>query len=483
MNLVRRIVRVSLASTCSPLWLSSSSSSAAAAAAALQINKRSPPVARTSSSSFSSSQKNFARDMQESCHTPSLVLSKVGRRLTIDNDPEGKTSSLVLVRLAKMMISQSNGILYGDGEDERSGGGGDRPAGGNYARNALLDVDDQRGFEDSLDIIKRVSDTLAESIVSNSGRGKGGNANNDVTMEGIKAAGVLARLLFSPASETRGSCSAGDVFSSLGESFRNVDARSLDDHYLSGLKWAYDCLSLANGGECGNDGGGSGPFELPDPVASRYASLNLPFHIRPGFLSSVDLTVSNVRSQANFRTEEIQTTATNRVVRERRQTAWEGDDGVPGFAYSGKVMETGTFSPIVRYVRDELDERTGRSYDCCLLNLYPDGDSGMRYHIDPEQGDLWGYETAVVSVGAARRFAFREVADLGGGGTKRKRQRKQPPQPQPQPHNFVVMDGDVVEMFDDCQARFQHTVKTAEGKRETAPRCSMVFKQCLQHSQ
>ena len=134
-------------------------------------------------------------------------------------------------------------------------------------------------------------------------------------------------------------------------------------------------------------------------------------------------------------------------------------------------MKTRPFSSLVRSVRDELRAKTGEDYDCCLLNLYPDGESGMRYHIDPDQGELWGYETAVVSVGAARRFAFRPIPgidlDLEGNIGK--------------VHNFVVMDGDVTEMFGLCQQKYQHTVKVAEGRGETASRSSLVYKKTLRY--
>jgi alkylated DNA repair dioxygenase AlkB len=84
------------------------------------------------------------------------------------------------------------------------------------------------------------------------------------------------------------------------------------------------------------------------------------------------------------------------------------------------------------------------------LNSHPDGGSGMRYHIDPDQGVLWDYETAVVSVGATRRFSLQEDSFCRYEHW--------------QPHTFVLMQGDVVEMFGDCQSLFQHTVRTADEK-------------------
>ena len=108
-------------------------------------------------------------------------------------------------------------------------------------------------------------------------------------------------------------------------------------------------------------------------------------------------------------------------------------------------------------------------YDVCLVNLYPDGGSGMRYHIDPGQGVQWGFETAVVSIGATRRFAFRPINGVSDSGEGK-------------PHSFVLMNGDVTEMVRDCQDRFQHSVKTAEFKGETAPRISLVFKKTFKSS-
>ena len=90
----------------------------------------------------------------------------------------------------------------------------------------------------------------------------------------------------------------------------------------------------------------------------------------------------------------------------------------------------------------------------------------MRYHIDPEQGVVWDYETAVVSIGATRRFAFRSIPSEEEANDSK-------------PHSFVLMDGDVTEMVRDCQDRFQHTLKTAEFKGESAPRISLVFKKTL----
>ena len=87
----------------------------------------------------------------------------------------------------------------------------------------------------------------------------------------------------------------------------------------------------------------------------------------------------------------------------------------------------------------------------------------MRYHIDPDQGTLWDYSTTVVSIGATRKFSFREIQPESSPPTK--------------PHVFTLFQGDCTEMFGDCQTRFQHMVRTAEISDDHAARASLVFKQ------
>jgi alkylated DNA repair dioxygenase AlkB len=270
-------------------------------------------------------------------------------------------------------------------------------------------------------------------------------------VEGFKAAAVLCRLLPETAEYWV------DLLGSW-EQQAAIISKHLQCHHLSGLKWAYDCFGLHING-----------YSFPPEFWERYRHFDIPFRIIPACLQDIPgLSVANLVDQVDFQVEDIRTTYSNQVVRERRQTAWQGEHpGVAPFEYSGKSMDTQPWSPTVRTVRDRLQERTGQYYDGCLLNLYPDGGSGMRYHIDPEQGVLWDYETAVVSVGATRRFAFRDIPLDDDQWTKN------------QPHTFVVMQGDVTEMFDDCQFRFQHTVKNAEDKNEEASRCSLVFKRTL----
>lgn len=116
----------------------------------------------------------------------------------------------------------------------------------------------------------------------------------------------------------------------------------------------------------------------------------------------------------------------------------------------------------VHAVRDEITQALGRRYDSCLVNYYRDGSTGMNFHADPGQGEVWGFSTCVVSAGDARLFVFRRI------GAPEQR------------CTFALRAGDVVEMFGDCQAEYQHSVRTESVQAErTGPRISLVFKRGL----
>jgi alkylated DNA repair dioxygenase AlkB len=409
---------------------------------------------------------NFQRELQSNCHTPHDILLNVGRLLTPQRDPQGRVASLAMIRLSKVLMYNSNQQYQYD----------EIPNGGRKMndRKELLELDMDN--QECSKAFTRMGQVLAQSIRNfpkQSDTRKQQLQIHDITIEGIKAAAIVARILSSHSAMT---LEYQHVFKALvfavhktsSSSAQNDYTTSMEPHHLSGLVWALECLDLAlrpTRKQQKDDGG-----VIPVAIGMAYQDLKLPFQVRPGFMKQIEsqkdgsndlnLTLQDVVSQVDFITDTIKTT-TKTIVQERRQTAWQGEDHVPGFAYSGKFMPTTSFSPIVRRVQQALYNRTNVNYDCCLLNLYPNGGSGMRYHIDPDQGTLWGYDTCVVSVGASRRFAFREP---DGGG---------------QPHMFVVMDGDVTEMRADCQSKYQHTVKPAENKSEMATRSSLVFKKSL----
>ena len=359
--------------------------------------------------------KSLATKLQ-GCYSPQTILDNVACHISPQEDPQGTLSCLILNRLSKQLVHKAN------------------------IHEANIGVDTDVDFEQPL---YNVVQSLASSDWTSF-------ETLETIVDGTKAASVLSRLRIVPA----------ETWNPLLEKWKEVSysmIQKLEPHHISGLKWAFDCFQL-----------NEPQLLLPTAIQEKYSALTFPFRIQPAFLKDVDtLSLEELRQQVDFRVETIRT-ASDKLVNERRQTAWVGDDNVKPFEYSGKVMETKPMPPIVLQVRDLLYQNTGEYYDGCLLNLYPDGGSAMRFHIDPDQGRLWGYETVVVSVGATRKFAFREIPSHNSNPAHTHQ------------HIFTLMHGDITEMFADCQQRYQHTVKTADNKNEKAARSSLVFKKTLQ---
>jgi alkylated DNA repair dioxygenase AlkB len=106
-----------------------------------------------------------------------------------------------------------------------------------------------------------------------------------------------------------------------------------------------------------------------------------------------------------------------------------------------------------------VEERTGASYNSCLLNLYADGEQGMGWHHDDENGLGSNSNIASVSFGATRRFDFRH-----------KKSREQV--------SVVLEHGSLLVMRGTTQACWQHQIP--KTKKITTPRVNLTFRQMVE---
>lgn len=193
---------------------------------------------------------------------------------------------------------------------------------------------------------------------------------------------------------------------------------------------------------------------------------SLPFIIHKNIFP--ELTVSDIQREVVLKRDTFMAVRNGVEVEclEPRLTEWFSNSG-HDFVYSGKTMEAKPMPKILQDVRNRLFELTGTEYCSVLVNLYPDGRSGMRYHQDPlysptdQTVQIWADDAAVVSIGESRMFILREKEE-----SEYRRY-----------YRNVVENGDVVHMFETCQRDYQHTVKTQ--KNVTNPRISLVYKKHL----
>ena len=195
----------------------------------------------------------------------------------------------------------------------------------------------------------------------------------------------------------------------------------------------------------------------------RESLLQLPFDVIQQCCTNVT-TYNDLRNEVQFQSEELKT-RTGAKVTERRMTCWMAEKSIGGLAYSGKIMKPVPFCNSVTAVRDAIESKTGIYYDCCLINLYPDGDCACKFHSDPDMGTMWSRDTVVVSFGEVRRFHFRKIDDSSDS----------------EQHHFTyrLFEGDVVSMFGSCQDDFQHAVMKGENENNDEGRISIVFKKSI----
>lgn len=90
----------------------------------------------------------------------------------------------------------------------------------------------------------------------------------------------------------------------------------------------------------------------------------------------------------------------------KRKVAWYGDRSF-SYTYSKITKQALPWTPELLELKALVEQKTGTTYNSCLLNLYHTGEEGMAWHSDGEK-DLKKHGTiASLSLGATRKFGFK----------------------------------------------------------------------------
>ncbi len=138
-----------------------------------------------------------------------------------------------------------------------------------------------------------------------------------------------------------------------------------------------------------------------------------------------------------------------------RLTAWYGDLGRT-YTYSRIEMEAETWTPPLLEIKTRIEAEAEIEFNSVLLNLYRDGRDGVAWHSDdePELGE--SPVIASVSLGATRKFQFREKSDPANR------------------REFELSHGSLLLMRGATQRLWQHQVpKTA---KPVDPRVNLTFR-------
>ena len=90
----------------------------------------------------------------------------------------------------------------------------------------------------------------------------------------------------------------------------------------------------------------------------------------------------------------------------KRKVAWYGDR-VFSYTYSNVTKHALPWTAMLLELKQLAQEKTGETYNSCLLNLYHSGEEGMAWHSDGEKELKKNGSIASFSFGAERKFSFK----------------------------------------------------------------------------
>ncbi|MEP1096909.1 MAG: alpha-ketoglutarate-dependent dioxygenase AlkB [Cyclobacteriaceae bacterium] len=90
----------------------------------------------------------------------------------------------------------------------------------------------------------------------------------------------------------------------------------------------------------------------------------------------------------------------------KRKVAWYGDKPFD-YTYSNTTKQALQWTQELKELKKLSEEKTGETYNSCLMNLYHSGEEGMAWHSDGEKDLKRNGAIASISLGAERRFGFK----------------------------------------------------------------------------
>jgi alkylated DNA repair dioxygenase AlkB len=90
----------------------------------------------------------------------------------------------------------------------------------------------------------------------------------------------------------------------------------------------------------------------------------------------------------------------------KRQVAWYGEREFE-YTYSKITKKANLWTPELVLLKKKIEQKSGETFNSCLLNLYHSGKEGMAWHSDAEKDLKKNGAIASLSFGAERKFDFK----------------------------------------------------------------------------
>ena len=170
-----------------------------------------------------------------------------------------------------------------------------------------------------------------------------------------------------------------------------------------------------------------------------------------------NFTIENISSDIVWRNDPI--TMFGKTYPQPRLTAWYGDDGIL-YTYSIIKMIATPWTPILKSIRDQLQDSLQTPFNSVLLNLYRNGLDHMSYHADNEPELGVNPTIASLSFGATRIFQLKHRYD----------QNIAPFKINLESHSLLVMKGELQHFW---LHKINKSLKVSE------PRLNLTFRQII----
>ncbi|WP_378986925.1 alpha-ketoglutarate-dependent dioxygenase AlkB family protein [Pedobacter lithocola] len=138
----------------------------------------------------------------------------------------------------------------------------------------------------------------------------------------------------------------------------------------------------------------------------------------------------------------------------KRKVAWYGDSDY-AYTYSRSSKTALPWTAELLSLKEIAEEKTGTTFNSCLLNLYHDGDEGMAYHSDDEKALAKNSAIASISFGAERKFLLKHKQTKETIG-------------------IFLANGSLLVMADETQTNWLHRLPTT--KKVSKPRINLTFR-------
>jgi alkylated DNA repair dioxygenase AlkB len=141
-----------------------------------------------------------------------------------------------------------------------------------------------------------------------------------------------------------------------------------------------------------------------------------------------------------------------------RMVAWYGDHAYP-YSYSGTTKIALPWTNALKQLKHLAEITCNENYNSCLLNYYPNGNSGMGWHSDNESSIVPNSSIASISLGAARKFSFKQKSDKNS-------------------ISLVLENGSLLEMRGTTQSHWLHSLP--KSKKITEARINLTFRRMIE---